>query len=82
VLSVDPWETIALTANDGLAAILHLEPGMVEHAGRKLWPQYSLTSELSEDGYLNDFSQLVGTEVSRPLVEEIKARLLSIPCLC
>lgn len=75
VLFCDPWETLLLTAEHGLADRHGLDRGRVAEVGAGLWRRYSL-SETAEQHYWDDVARALGISVHADDVAALERTLL------
>lgn len=75
VLFVDPWETLLLTAEVGLAARYDLDAGEASTAARALWPDFA-TRDATEEEFWDRLGSRLGVRFDPTLVEEISEALL------
>jgi FMN phosphatase YigB (HAD superfamily) len=75
VLTVDPWETLVLTPQTGIADRLQLDRAVAERIGAELWQVHS-RSVTSEELYWQQFADRAGVEISPALVAEVERELL------
>ena len=75
VLFCDPWETLLLTPETGLADVHGWDRREVTHAGEKLWRKYSIIKS-SEADYWEDFKSLLGVEISHSEIQDASRHLL------
>ena len=75
VLVSDPWESLLLTPELGLADRLGLDRHLVERAGKELWGKYSLRVT-HEGDYWRDLSAALEIDVALQLVPQLEAGLL------
>ncbi|MGW1995297.1 HAD family hydrolase [Embleya sp. NPDC001921] len=74
VLFCDPWETLLLTAEHGLADRYGLDRGRVAEIGTALWRRYSLT-ETTEKRYWEDLARALGVRVHADDVAALESAL-------
>jgi len=75
VLTEDPWETILLTPEIGIADRLGLDRDVVATAGGKLWELYC-RSFMEEEQYWDQMSELLNIKLPPVLIQEIEKATL------
>jgi FMN phosphatase YigB (HAD superfamily) len=75
VLFCDPWETLLLTPEKGLADLWGLDRSRVEKVARELWVEFSVR-ESEEAQYWNEIGSRLGLEVSLSDIESFEKELL------
>jgi FMN phosphatase YigB (HAD superfamily) len=75
VLTVDPWQTLLLTPQRGIADRLGLDRDSVSAAGERLWPRYSSAPE-DEQSYWHALQETLGHEIPTAVVREVEAETL------
>jgi beta-phosphoglucomutase-like phosphatase (HAD superfamily) len=75
VLVSDPWESLLLTPELGLADRLGLDRYLVEQVGKELWERYCLRIT-HEDDYWSDLSAALNIGLPQQLVGQLEAELL------
>jgi FMN phosphatase YigB (HAD superfamily) len=77
VLTNDPWQSLLLTPERGLAARLGLDPDDVSQAAEKLWPKYSLAPG-SEHDYWHELGALLSVGVPAEMVRQAERDCLVV----
>ena len=75
VLTGDPWETILLTPELGIADRLGLNHDVVTSAGGKLWELYC-RSFMKEEQYWDQMSELLNVKLAPAFIEEVEKTTL------
>jgi FMN phosphatase YigB (HAD superfamily) len=75
VLYVDPWETLLLTPDVGLADRLGIPTGTAETVARSLWVEFAVRAA-GESEYWARFGSAAGATVDLDLVAEVSDLLL------
>jgi FMN phosphatase YigB (HAD superfamily) len=77
VLTSDPWQTLVLTPEVGLAARLGIASEDAARAGDVLWERYSL-EPAPEGHYWRDFGGIVGQEIPLDLVQHLEHTIIRV----
>ena len=75
VLFPDPWETLLLTPEVGIADQLGMDQERARRAGAEIWPAHA-TTRTDEAAYWSDFARLTGTKVPADLLTTTRQALM------
>jgi FMN phosphatase YigB (HAD superfamily) len=77
VLVCDPWQSLLLTPERGLADRFNLDRTTVEMVGESLWLHYS-SQEETEGHYWRDVAWKLGIKITPELVRDLESELLYV----